>query len=98
MRSRELHAHIRAKILLAKGDRSWNQLAKDAGVPHSTLATQAARPRFSLDVLLRLAGALDREPSYFLPVPIQTPSRASPEADALAHIRMILDRVSEPAE
>ena len=51
--SRELHTYIRMRIELA--------------LPQSTLASQAAKPKFSVHVLLRVASALERDVNYFLP-------------------------------
>jgi len=69
MRGRELHAHIRDEIARHLGRRSWSWLAREAGVPRSTLITQASRPKFSVEVLVRVADALGHEVSSFLPDP-----------------------------
>jgi CI repressor-like protein len=67
MHGRELHEHILAQIEHRLGHRSWKWLAEQSGVPRTTLITQADRPRFSVDVLVRIAGALERDVEYFLP-------------------------------
>lgn len=48
-------------------DRSWNWLAQESGVPQSTLATQLGKPKFSVDVLVRVSVALGKDIAYFLP-------------------------------
>lgn len=65
--SREVHIHIRAQIEASLGGRTWTWLAMQSGIAQSTLAAQAARPKFSLDVLLAVADALEHELTFFLP-------------------------------
>lgn len=75
MRNRELdrvHQHILTRVELALGRRTWSWLAREAGIPQSTLATQAGKPRFSIGVLVSVARALEKDISYFLP-PIDIP-------------------------
>lgn len=67
MRGRDLHAFILSRVRERLGDRSWSWLADEAGIPRTTLITQASRPRFSVDVLVNVAHALDRDVAYFLP-------------------------------
>ena len=87
---RELHRHVLMRIELALGERSWSWLARETGVPQSTLASQLARPKFSLDILVRVASALDRDVSYFLPRSNESGSTSSDEA--LAQIAAIILR------
>lgn len=56
---RTVHTRILASIEHALGERSWQWLADEAGVPQSTLSTQVGKPKFSLDVLYRICCALD---------------------------------------
>lgn len=56
---RVLHWRVKTRISRALGDRSWKWLAKEIGVPQSTLASQVAKPKFSLEVVWRIACALD---------------------------------------
>lgn len=65
--NREVHLQIRRKIEHALGGRTWTWLATEAGVPQSTLAGQAGKPKFSLDVLLAIAEALGEPVAAFLP-------------------------------
>lgn len=67
LRGRELHRFVRHRIEAARGDRPWSWLAEESGVSASTLSTQVTRPKFSVDVLIAIAGALGREASDFLP-------------------------------
>jgi transcriptional regulator with XRE-family HTH domain len=74
VQGRELHGYIRQQIERRLGGRSWKWLAEEAGVARTTLITQAARPRFSVEVLVRVAGALERDVAYFLPQDHDQPS------------------------
>jgi len=67
MNGRELHNFIRRCIERRLGQHSWSWLAREAGVPRSTLITQAARPKFSVEILVRVAGALHMEVTDLLP-------------------------------
>lgn len=67
IRSREIHANVRSKIVHALRGRSWNWLAERSRVPQSTLARQAAHPKFSVEVLWRVAQVLDVDIGYFFP-------------------------------
>ena len=67
LRGREVHHRIRSRIQEALGERSWNWLAKTAGIPQSTLAHQAAKPKFSVEVLWRCSIALGVDIGYFFP-------------------------------
>ena len=68
MRSgRRIHAHIKSRIEAALCGRSVQWLTEESGVPQSTLAGQMASPKFSLDVLLKVAAALEEDITYFLP-------------------------------
>ncbi len=61
----QLHTYIRARIEQALGGRSWNWLSRTAGIPQSTLASQVAKPRFSVDVLLLVATALEKDLNHY---------------------------------
>lgn len=65
--SRELHFQIRSQIETELGERTWGWLAQASGVPASTLSNQVNRPKFSLDVLSRIADALGKDITYFFP-------------------------------
>jgi len=64
---RALHQHVKDRINEVLGRRPQSWLADEAGVPQSTLSGQMNRLRFSLDVLVRVAAALDRHVADFLP-------------------------------
>lgn len=66
---RAVHAHMKRKIQLALGDRSWKWLAEQIGVPQSTLAGQVSKPRFSLDVAWKVARVLDLDLHDMLGLP-----------------------------
>ena len=91
-RSRELHTHIRMRIELGLGDRSWSWLSRAADVPQSTLASQAAKPKFSVQVLLRVASALERDVNYFLPDTMRTEPGGGAAEDAIDRIADIIAR------
>jgi len=63
-----LHAEIRSRIEAELGERTWSWLAQASGIPASTLSNQINRPRFSLDVVSRIADALGKDITYFVPV------------------------------
>ena len=67
MRDKKLHEFILARIELALDGRTWAWLARTSGTPKSTLATQAAIPRFSVEVLAKVSSALGREIGWFFP-------------------------------
>jgi Bacteriophage CI repressor helix-turn-helix domain len=90
---RDLHAHIRARIGEALRSRSWSWLADTAGVPRSTLATQAGRPRFSVEVLVRVADTLEKDVTFFLPAEHRWSNRSD---ELLREITRLIDGVSEP--
>lgn len=79
LQAREYHLRVRQKVLEALGDRSWKWLSEQSGVPQSTLSTQVTRPRFSIEVLLRLAAALEKDVSFFLIA--ETPSSSAEDAE-----------------
>lgn len=64
---RQVHVEIRNRIERALGNRNWSWLAARSGVPPSTLSNQRLRPRFSIDVLVAIADALERPVAEFLP-------------------------------
>lgn len=65
-RIRTVHARILASVERALGERSWQWLSEQAGIPQSTLSTQVGKPKFSLDVLYRICCALDLDLSEVL--------------------------------
>ena len=67
MRDKKLQRFIFARIELALDGRTWAWLARTSGTPKSTLATQAAIPRFSVEVLAKVSSALGREIGWFFP-------------------------------
>jgi hypothetical protein len=67
MANRDVHAEIRSRIEAELGERTWSWLAQASGAPPSTLSNQVNRPRFTLDVPVRIAGALEKDLSHFLP-------------------------------
>ena len=67
MTDRTLHAEIRTRIKSELGGRPWSWLAQASGVPPWTLSNQVNRPRFSLDVLARIAVALEKDLRDLLP-------------------------------
>jgi len=75
-----LYAHVREKLRIALGDRTWKWLAEASGIPPSTLSSQMTRPKFSLDVLVRVAHTLGKEVSHFLPDQAVSASGQSQEA------------------
>lgn len=62
-----LHSFIRDRIETRLRGRSWAWLARQAGIPQSTLATQKSIPKFSIATLVSVAEALEEEVSFFLP-------------------------------
>lgn len=56
---RAIHAHAKRQISVALGNRSWSWLADQIGVPQSTLAGQVGKPKFSLEVIWRIAQVLE---------------------------------------
>lgn len=63
----DLHLEIRRRIETKVGFRSIRQLARDAGIPYSTLHQQITECRFSLEVLWRLADALQVDARDLIP-------------------------------
>lgn len=66
---RELHVQVRRNIESALDGRSWSWLAGEIGVPQSTLAGQVCKPRFSLEVVWRIARVLDLDLNELLGYP-----------------------------
>ena len=60
-----LHQFIKKRIEASLSGRTVKWLAEASGVPQSTLSTQFARPKFSIDVLARVAGPLGLSVSEF---------------------------------
>lgn len=56
---RRLQVDLKNRIEEALSGRSWKWLAERIGVPQSTLAGQVAKPRFSLEVVWKIAQVLD---------------------------------------
>ena len=67
MRHADLQKHIYGQVLRALSGRPWTWLARKAGVPQSTLATQVSKCRFSVAVLWRISVALERPIEWFFP-------------------------------
>ena len=88
--TRQLHTHIRMKIELALGGRSWNWLSRTAGVAQSTLASQATKPKFSVQVLVGVAAALEKDVNYFLPEELKAESGGSASEDVIDRIADII--------
>lgn len=65
--SRELHLEILSRIEAELGGRTWGWLAQASAIPQSTLSNQINRPRFTLDVLERIAEALGVDLVKLLP-------------------------------
>lgn len=61
------HVEIRTRIETMLRGRTWRWLAQASGVPPSTLSNQLARPKFTIDVLYRLAEALECQAIDLLP-------------------------------
>ena len=91
-RTNQLHAHIRTRIELALGSRSWSWLSRTAGVPQSTLASQAAKPKFSVHVLLGVAAALEKDVNYFVPEVMRVESCGGVAEDAIDRIADIISQ------
>lgn len=64
---RELHRFVRAQVIRRLGSRTWKWLAHRSGIPPSTLSSQVSRPKFSLEVVVRIAHALGEDPASLLP-------------------------------
>ena len=90
----ELHGCIRDRIDLALGGRSWRWLACEAGIPQSTLASQASKLRFSVAVLVAVADALQRPVTYFVPSASDVGTGTTQQADALRQIAEILEQAN----
>lgn len=71
-----LHEHVRRRIEEVLGRRSQSWLAEEAGVAQSTLSSQMNGSKISLDVLVRVAAALDRHIADFLPASQPQPERS----------------------
>ena len=59
MRGRELHEFILDQIERRLHGRSWAWLAREADLPRSTLMTQKRLPKFSVEVVVRVAETLE---------------------------------------
>lgn len=68
-RGRAFHIRVRRNIETALGERSWTWLAKEIGIPQSTLASQVGKPRFSLEVVARIAVVLKLDLHELLGLP-----------------------------
>lgn len=79
---RALHEHVRNRIEEVLGRRPQSWLAEEGGVAQSTLSRQMNGSKVSLDVLVRVAAALDRHVADFLPDSHLQPER-SQEAERL---------------
>lgn len=80
----KLHKYVKNRIDATLGSRTYSWLAQASGVPQSTLSNQLNRPKFSLEVLVRVAVALQRPVRDFLPDSGTTDSQShSHQADRL---------------
>lgn len=66
---RALHVNLKSRIEAALGERSWKWLADQIGVPQSTLASQVCKPKFSLEVVWRIARVLRLDLQELLGLP-----------------------------
>lgn len=96
MHGRELHQFILDRLEQRLGDRSWSWLARASGVPRTTLVTQASRRRFSVEVLVKVATALDEDVGHFLPSDDRASDRAEAEA-ALRRLKRFVRELDRPA-
>jgi hypothetical protein len=69
VKGRTLHEYVLAQVGRRLGGRSWAWLAREAEVPRSTLMTQKARPKFTVEVVVRVADALRCEVGDLMPRP-----------------------------
>lgn len=92
---RELQRHVLKRIELAKGSRSWNEIAMKSGVSQSTLAGQtggpSGEPSFSLSVLARIAPVLGRPIGYFFPDDDDEYKRELVALEALRRINALVE-------
>ncbi len=96
---RELHRQIKDRVTLALGPRSWSWLARQSGIPKSTLLTQARRPKFALDVFLLIAHTLGKDIAYFLPPDVSSrPGSENGLETRIARIERLLARQKNGAE
>ena len=77
MNGKELHEHLLGRIEFALDGRTWSWLARKSGLPKSTLHTQSAVPRFSIEVLARVAVALRRDIGWFFPPEVRRENELS---------------------
>lgn len=94
MGSHEVHQYILERMEFALGSRSWAWLARRAGIPQSTLATQERIPKFSIATLLAVSDALARPVTFFLPGPEEPDDDAQ---GALTEIEEVVRRFREEA-
>ena len=87
----QLHEYVRDRIELALGPRSWSWLARQTGIPSSTLGSERNKPKFSLEVVLLVAEALDRDLSYFLPPDAPMDAGANGTVARLVELEKLLE-------
>lgn len=80
MTDRSLHEYIKLVVEKRLAGRPTKWLSAESGVPQSTLSIQLTRPKFSLDVLSKIAPPLGLRISDFFPVEASDPKR-SPETN-----------------
>jgi len=56
---RSIHVLALGRIESALNGRPWSWLSEKSGVPQSTLSAQINRPKFTVDVLVAIADALE---------------------------------------
>jgi len=93
---RLIHEFIRDRIQTVLGERSWAWLARESGLPQSTLATQKAIPKFSVATLLAVSEALEVPPSYFFPPRPTVLPDPDPERDLLDELEDLIRRRKAP--
>lgn len=59
MRRREIHFRIRDRIVSCMDGMSLLELSRRSGIPYATLHDQMGKPKFSVEVLVAIAGVLD---------------------------------------
>jgi len=71
----DLHHEVSKRIESHVGFRSIRALAREAGIPYSTLHQQLSERRFSLDVVWALAACFDVAVTDLLPPGPTTPPK-----------------------
>jgi len=90
---RALHCYVRDRLRANLGSRSWTWLSEASGVPQSTLSNQLSKPKFSLEVIVRVAHALGIETASLLPPPSAVDSDGSPADDPFEELARIVEEL-----